>query len=121
MNTHVMRKAQQSDPASWALAQGQAMTLPIGPGARLLRVSEGRVWATHLHGEPGLLPDDAWLGPGDSLPVESGAVLVVEGWPCARFQLLVPPRACGLRPWSALRVALLHRVMAWLCAKPQLA
>ncbi len=125
MNTEVMNKTQQSDAASWALAQGQALTLPIGPGDRLLRVSEGRVWATRLHGEPGLLPADAWLEPGDSLQVESGAVLVVEGWPAARFQLLVPPRACAPRAWvvlaTRLATRLLNRLRAGLFAKPLVA
>ena len=115
MNAVLMNKAPQSDPASWDLGEGQAMTLLIGPGARLLRVSEGRLWATHRQGDAGLLPTDTWLEPGDSLSVASGVVLVVEGWPAARFQLLVPPRACR-STWRRT----VERFSGWLfSAKPQ--
>ena len=118
MKTDLMNKAQQHDAATWVLAQGQAMTLNIGPGARVLRVSAGQMWVTKGRAEADLLPQDAWLAPGDSLPVESGAVLVAEGWPAARFQLLVPPQACG----SRRRASLGQAVSAWLSsAKPRLA
>ncbi|MGM9513424.1 DUF2917 domain-containing protein [Roseateles sp. DB2] len=79
--------------ADWRLAQGEALKLPIGPGPRELKVLEGRVWLTRdgRLNRPAL---DIWLEAGDSLAVPSGAELVLEAWPQARFQLLVPPLAC---------------------------
>ncbi|HLO93563.1 MAG TPA: DUF2917 domain-containing protein [Burkholderiaceae bacterium] len=79
--------------ADWRLAQGEALKLPIGPGPRELKVLEGRVWLTRdgRLNRPAL---DVWLEAGDTLAVPSGAVLVLEAWPQARFQLLVPPLAC---------------------------
>lgn len=80
--------------SDWRLSQGEALKLPIGPGARELKVLEGRVWLTRdgRMNRPAL---DVWLEAGDSIAVPSGAELVLEGWPQARFQLLVPPRACS--------------------------
>jgi hypothetical protein len=118
MKTCLMKKAQQHDAAAWVLGQGQAMTLSIGPGARVLRVSTGRLWVTKGRAEPDLLPEDSWLAPGDSLPLESGAVLVAEAWPAARFQLLVPPQACR----SRRRASLVQILSAWLSSlRPRLA
>lgn len=79
--------------ADWRLSQGEALKLPIGPGPRELKVLEGRVWLTRdgRLNRPAL---DVWLEAGDSLAVPSGAELVLEAWPQARFQLLVPPLAC---------------------------
>jgi len=79
--------------ADWRLTQGEALKLPIGPGPRELKVLEGRVWLTRdgRLDRPAL---DVWLEAGDSLAVPSGAELVLEAWPQARFQLLVPPLAC---------------------------
>ena len=79
--------------ADWRLVQGEALKLPIGPGPRELKVLEGRVWLTRdgRLSRPAL---DVWLEAGDSLSVPSGAELVLEAWPQARFQLLVPPLAC---------------------------
>jgi hypothetical protein len=82
--------------AAWTLSQGEAMSLPIGPGRRELRVLEGRVWLTQ-RGALSLPAEDVWLNAGDTLVVEDGAELVVEAWPAARFQLLVPPSACAAR------------------------
>lgn len=79
--------------ADWRLGRGEALKLPIGPGPRELKVLEGRVWLTRdgRLNRPAL---DVWLEAGDSLTVPSGAELVLEAWPQARFQLLVPPLAC---------------------------
>lgn len=79
--------------SDWRLSQGEALKLPIGPGARELKVLEGRVWLTRdgRMNRPAL---DVWLEAGDSIAVPSGAELVLEAWPHARFQLLVPPLAC---------------------------
>ncbi|MBK3018779.1 DUF2917 domain-containing protein, partial [Klebsiella pneumoniae] len=60
---------------------------------RELRVLEGRVWVTQ-RGALDLPSDDYWLEAGDALDLPHGAELVIEAWPQARFQLLVPPQAC---------------------------
>lgn len=84
------------DDGAWTLDRGEAMRLPIGPGRRELRVLEGRVWITQ-QGLPDLPSHDYWLQDGEALDLPSGAELVVEAWPTARFQLLVPPQACRER------------------------
>lgn len=81
------------DDAAWSLDAGEAMRLPIGPGRRELRVLEGRIWITQ-QGLPDMPSHDYWLQSGEALDLPSGAELVVEAWPTARFQLLVPPQAC---------------------------
>jgi hypothetical protein len=81
---------------AWDLQAGDAMRLPIGPGPRELRVLEGRMWVTQ-RGALNLPSDDYWLEAGDALDLPSGAELVIEAWPQARFQLLVPPQACARR------------------------
>ena len=86
--------------AGWRLESGQALRLPIGPGPRELQVTAGRLWLTR-RGQADLPAPDVWLAPGESLAVESGEELVLEAWPEAQFQLLVPPRACGRSRWAA--------------------
>ena len=88
--------------ADWELQPGEALRLTVGPGSRELQVLEGRVWLTRdgLPGRPAL---DVWLEAGQTLALESGMKLVMEGWPQARFQLLVPPRACAARPGRVQR------------------
>lgn len=76
--------------ALWTLSQGEALSLEIGPGARELSVSQGRVWLT----QAGQL-EDVWLEAGQSVQLASGSRVVLEGWPCADFQLLVPPTVCA--------------------------
>lgn len=73
----------------WLLPSGEALSLEIGPGARELSVVEGRVWLT----QAGSL-QDIWLEPGQSVALASGSQIVLEAWPSAQFQLLVPPSAC---------------------------
>lgn len=73
----------------WTLSQGEALSLDIGPGERELSVAQGRLWLT----QAGCL-EDLWLEPGQSVQLAGGARVVVEGWPQAQFQLLVPPSAC---------------------------
>ena len=47
MTTHsLMINHQQSTNDAWVLAPGQVRSLTTGPGERLLRVSQGRVWLT---------------------------------------------------------------------------
>lgn len=74
----------------WTLSQGEALSLDIGPGERELSVAQGRLWLT----QAGSL-EDLWLEPGQSVQLAGGARVVVEGWPQAQFQLLVPPSACA--------------------------
>jgi hypothetical protein len=76
--------------ALWSISRGEALSMKIGPGARELSVTEGRVWLT----QAGSL-DDVWLEPGQSVALASGSRVVIEGWPEAQFQLLVPPAACA--------------------------
>jgi hypothetical protein len=75
--------------ALWSLARGEALSLDVGPGPRELSVSAGRLWLT----QSGEL-EDVWLSPGQSVLLRSGARVLLEGWPEAQFQLLVPPIAC---------------------------
>jgi hypothetical protein len=88
-----MTISQQSASAEWALPEGEALRLDIGPGARELRVTRGRLWLTRegVADEPA---EDLWLAAGDSLALDSGSEWVAEGWGETSFQLLVPPRAC---------------------------
>jgi Protein of unknown function (DUF2917) len=83
---------QASGTADWALEPGQAITLTIGPGPRWVHVTQGRAWITQASSGT-----DHWLEQGDSLLVGDGAALVMEAWPSARFELLVPPQACTAR------------------------
>lgn len=62
-------------PGSWKLKAGRAVTLRPRE-ASLLRVKQGRVWAT-LHGEPG----DHVLVPGSTLHIPAGDRVVIEPWP----------------------------------------
>jgi len=99
MNQQLMTSKQESTPsAQWAVAAGHALPLSIGPGERELHVTEGRLWLTR-EGTLQSPPEDIWLAAGDSIALDSGSRWVAEGWGEARFQLLVPPRACtaGLR------------------------
>ncbi len=90
----LMTKSQQSESAAWTLAPGQVRSLTTGPGERLLRVVEGRVWLT-LPGSVDEPAEDLWLESGDGVVLPEGSQLLIEGWPSARFQLLVTPQACG--------------------------
>lgn len=78
----------------WSLAQGQTLRLEAGPGARELLVARGRLWLTVSGAAGGGREDDVWLDAGQSLLLPSGAEVVLEAWPQAQFQLLVPPHSC---------------------------
>ncbi len=95
-----MNKSQQSQAADWALSPAQAITLNIGPGPRWLHLTQGRAWVTLSAAELDAASADTWLQRGDKLWVADGATLVIEAWPTARFELLVPPQACAAR-WTA--------------------
>jgi hypothetical protein len=89
----VMSNFQQSQAASWTVAPGEARPLEIGPGSRWLRVTEGRLWLT-VPGTADEPAQDVWLESGDGVALPAGAQAVLEAWPSAQFQLLVPPDAC---------------------------
>jgi len=86
----MMNVTQGSTGAEWRLDAGEARSLSIGPGPRVLRVASGALWIT-ASGEPDAPADDVWLREGESLALDDGAEVLIEGWPEARFQLLVPP------------------------------
>ena len=96
MNSQLMPQKQHSSAALWALEGGEALRLEIGPGVRELHVTEGRLWLTR-EGTAKAPAEDIWLSAGDSLSLDSGSQWVAEGWGTTRFQLLVPPQACGRR------------------------
>lgn len=79
--------------ALWTVASGEALSLTVGPGQRELSVAAGRLWLT-LEGTAERPAEDLWLEPGQSVRLDSGSRIVVEAWPEAQFQLLVPPSAC---------------------------
>ena len=105
-NADLMTKSQQSESAAWTLSPGQVRSLTTGPGERLLRVVEGRVWLT-LPGSVDEPAEDLWLESGDGVVLPEGSQLLIEGWPSARFQLLVTPQACSGSPWLQRFSALL--------------
>ncbi|WP_310384898.1 DUF2917 domain-containing protein [Roseateles sp.] len=82
--------------ALWFLAPGEALSLEIGPGARELAVAKGRVWLTR-QGRVQTPAEDEWLEAGQSVALAAGSRVVLEAWPQAAFQLLVPPAACKFR------------------------
>jgi Protein of unknown function (DUF2917) len=103
MSISSMSKMQQSlDSAHWTLNPGQAITLTIGSGPRWVHVTQGRAWITQCS-----TGSDEWLERGDRLWVADGTALVMEAWPSAQFELLVPPQACAVRATVA---ALIHRL-----------
>jgi hypothetical protein len=106
-----MRDQQQLAGALWSVGVGQVRTLHIGPGVRLLRVAEGPLWLT-VSGTPDDPPQDLWLQAGEAVLLDSGAEIVVEGWPAASFQLIVPPQACSGQA-SALSAWLSRQRSAW--------
>jgi hypothetical protein len=89
-----VQQVRQARQAVWSLSDGEALSLTIGPGERELSVTEGRLWLT-LQGRADAPAEDVWLQPGDSLRLASRSRVVIEGWPKAQFQLLVPPSACA--------------------------
>lgn len=93
MTQATMTISQQSGSAEWTMPEGEALRLDIGPGARELRVTQGRLWLTR-EGSADEPADDLWLSAGDSIALDSGSEWVIEGWGETRFQLLVPPHAC---------------------------
>ena len=79
---------EQANPSSWHVEKGEALSLSIGPGARALLVVQGRVWLTQSG-----CSGDLWLQAGQSVELDAGQEVLIEAWPEAQFQLLVPPCA----------------------------
>ena len=74
----------------WHLDGGRAMTLAGGAEARRLSVARGRVWLT-VSGTADEPAKDQWLEAGEAMALAPGQTAVLEGWPAADFELLVPP------------------------------
>ena len=109
MNSTLMHKSQRSGASVWSLAGNASTTLRVGPGARVLRVCEGRLWLTTA-GTADEAATDLWLEPGEEVELASGLEVVMEAWPTARYQLLVPPSACS---GGAARGSTAARAMRW--------
>ena len=109
-----MRDQQQFSDAYWSVGAGQVRTLRIGPGMRVLRVAEGPLWLT-VSGTPDDPPQDLWLEGGEAVLLDSGAEIVVEGWPAASFQLIVPPQACATAS-SSVNAWISQQRSAWRAA-----
>lgn len=76
--------------STWHLDGGRALTLAAGAEARRLAVARGRVWLT-LSGTPEQPAEDCWLEAGQAMALAPGQTAVLEGWPAAEFEVLVPP------------------------------
>ena len=76
------------EQALWRVEKGEALSLAIGPGARALQVVRGRVWLTQSG-----CSGDLWLEAGQGVELDAGQEVLIEAWPEAQFQLLVPPCA----------------------------
>ncbi len=74
------------EQANWRVEKGEALRLEIGPGTRALQVVQGRVWLTQSG-----CSGDLWLEAGQSVELDAGQEVLIEAWPEAQFQLLVPP------------------------------
>jgi hypothetical protein len=110
MNSTLMHKAQRSGTSIWSLPTRASRKMRVGPGPRVLRVCDGRLWLT-TEGTPTEAATDLWLEPGDEVELAAGLEIVMEAWPAARYQLLVPPSACGI---AANRSSLVARAASWL-------
>jgi hypothetical protein len=93
MNSTLMQKSQRSGDSIWSLPAKTSQTLHVGPGARVLQVQEGRLWLT-TSGNADEAATDLWLEAGESVELADGLEVVMEAWPAARYQLMVPPSAC---------------------------
>ena len=82
----------------WHLDGGRAMTLAGGTEARRLAVARGRVWLTVSGTADRTSRRTSWLEAGQAVALAPGQTAVLEGWPVAEFELLVPPAAAAVRP-----------------------
>lgn len=76
--------------STWHLDGGRALTLAGGAEARRLSVARGRVWLT-VSGTVDRPAEDCWLEAGQAVALAPGQTAVLEGWPAADFELLLPP------------------------------
>ena len=110
MNSTLMHKSQGSGDSIWSLPARTSRTLRVGPGARVLQVEDGRLWLT-TSGTAAEAATDLWLEAGESVELGDGLEVVMEAWPAARYQLMVPPSACRA---DSPRRSPLARAAAWL-------
>lgn len=80
--------------STWHLDGGRALTLAGAAEARRLAVARGRVWLT-LSGTAEEPAEDQWLEAGEAVALAPGQTVVLEGWPAADFELLVPPASAS--------------------------
>ncbi|KQW51262.1 MULTISPECIES: DUF2917 domain-containing protein [unclassified Roseateles] len=80
--------------STWHLDGGRALTLAGSAEARRVAVARGRVWLT-LSGTADQPAEDTWLEAGEALALAPGQTAVLEGWPAADFELLVPPTSAS--------------------------
>ncbi len=114
MEEPVALTVEHESGAVWQLRAGEVLRLCIGPGPRRLEVTEGCLWLTQdgTQDRPGR---DLWIRAGEGVSLPSGARVLVDAHPGARFRLLVPPQACALAAsrWAAagrLAASLLDRL-----------
>lgn len=74
----------------WSVGAGRALTLAPLAAPRRLAVARGRLWLT-LSGTAEQPAQDQWLEAGQTLALPAGQTAVLEGWPQAEFELLLPP------------------------------
>lgn len=87
--------------ALWRVQDRQPLQLTVAPGGRRVLVTAGRLWLT-VDGEHGEPAQDHWLDAGQALSLPGGRHVLMDGWPRAEFELLVPP--CSGRSWLAGRL-----------------
>jgi len=80
--------------STWHLDGGRALTLAGAAEARRLAVARGRVWLT-LSGTADEPAEDQWLEAGEAVALVPGQTVVLEAWPAADFELLVPPASAS--------------------------
>ena len=112
MDERSMLSLQESGDSGWRLAPGEACSWQA-PRACLLEVAEGRLWIAHT-GRAGRAAADVVLREGETLRLQAGDRLVMEGWPQARFEFRLVrerrPQSRGARlagAWSQAFAALL--------------
>lgn len=117
MKTQLMTQAQESTPAAalWTVEDGEAMRLDIGPGARELQVTAGRLWLTR-EGTAQRPAEDLWLSSGETVALEHGSEWVVEAWGTVHFHLMVPPAACASQRQRLSARSVAPRASSWLQA-----
>ncbi len=93
-------------------SDGRAFALAAARHARRLRVLEGRAWITRTQRKAGeAMPEDLWLGPGDTLELPPGSAWVVQAVGPLR---LCQQRLSGAPAWAlGARLAAVLPAWAW--------